>query len=71
MSNRPERSLRRGDVLITDAGWGRFTYNVTAYKNANFRVRFGYKIYKQGPFAAWIMSGWNVDDVSLSSGTCN
>ena len=60
-----------GNVLLTDSAWTRFEYDVTAYKNANFRVRFGHQTDKQGNFLAWIMSGWNVDDLSLSSGTCN
>jgi hypothetical protein len=60
-----------GSVFITDTAWGRFQHDVTAYKNASFRVRFGFKTAKQGQFFPWIMSGWNVDDVSLSSAVCN
>lgn len=60
-----------GNNLITDIAWNRWEFDVTAYKNANFRVRFGHKVDKKGNFLAWIMSGWNIDDVSLSSGTCD
>jgi hypothetical protein len=60
-----------GAVFITDNSWGRFEHDVTAYKNANFRVRFGFKTGKSGNFLAYIMSGWNIDDVSLSSAVCN
>lgn len=61
-----------GDNLITDYAWARYEYDVTAHKNANFRVRFGHKVDEDADgFEAWIMSGWNVDDVTLSSGTCN
>lgn len=60
-----------GKVLITDNSWTRHEYDVTAHKNANFRVRFSHKTGKSGNFLAWIMSGWNIDDLSLSSGTCN
>jgi hypothetical protein len=59
-----------GNTFVTDNSWTRITNDVTAYKNANFRVRFGFKTGKQGQFLAWIMSGWNVDDVTISSGTC-
>ncbi len=60
-----------GSVFVTDAAWTRFEHNVTSYKNASFRVRFGFKTGKQGNFLPWIMSGWNIDDVSLASATCN
>ncbi len=59
------------DVLITDNAWTREEFDVTAYKNANFKVRFGFATGKKGAFIAWKMSGWNIDDLSLSSGTCN
>jgi hypothetical protein len=60
-----------GTVFVTDNAWGRFQHDVTAQKNANFRVRFGFKTGKEGNFFPFIMSGWNVDDVSLSSAVCN
>jgi hypothetical protein len=59
-----------GNVLVTDSAWNRSAIDVTSYKNSQFRVRFGYRTDKQGAFLAWIMSGWNVDDVTLSSGAC-
>lgn len=59
-----------GNTFVTDSAWTKQTIDVTAYKNANFRVRFGHKLGKQGNFLAWIMSGWNVDDLTLSSGGC-
>jgi hypothetical protein len=49
-------------VAINDAAWTRLQYDVTAYKNANFRVRWGYSIGQAGAFDS---SGWNVDDVRL------
>jgi len=62
-----------------DAAWTRVEFDVTSYKNANFRIRFGHatsqEVCSSGPNAGtydpWIMSGWNLDDISLSSGTCN
>lgn len=59
-----------GENLITDNGWGRYEFDVTAHKNASFRVRFSHMTASDA-FVPWIMSGWNIDDVSLSSGTCN
>ncbi|MBK6518207.1 MAG: hypothetical protein IPM79_30995 [Polyangiaceae bacterium] len=59
-----------GNNLITENAWSRWTHDVTAHKNSQFRVRFGYRTDKQGNYLAWIMSGWNVDDVTLSSGAC-
>ena len=59
-----------GNVLLTDSAWTRFEFDVTAFKNANFRIRFGHATGTQSQFLAWVMSGWNVDDVSLGSGIC-
>jgi hypothetical protein len=51
-----------------DADWTQATYDVTAYKSANMRVRFCY-----AGTSAFIIEGggWNVDDVLLASGICN
>jgi large repetitive protein len=60
-----------GNVQVTDAAWTNVTLDVTAYKNASFRVRFGHKMGKSGNFLAFIMSGWNIDDVAIGSvGSC-
>jgi hypothetical protein len=64
-------SSSAGKNLITENSWSRRELDVTAYKNANFRIRFGHLTGKQGNYLAWIMSGWNIDDLSLSSATCN
>jgi hypothetical protein len=53
--------------IVADAAWTRFEYDVTAYKNAAFRVRFGYAITSTGVYA---MSCWNVDDLTLSTLSC-
>jgi hypothetical protein len=56
-------------TAIEDAAWtNRETgqdptqFDVTVYKNANFRFRFGYQIRQVG---AAIVSSWNLDDVRL------
>jgi hypothetical protein len=53
--------------LVTDAAWTKEEYDVTPYKGAGaaFRVRFGYAILSA---SAYSMSGWNVDDVTVSAG---
>lgn len=52
-----------GDTPTTDNGWAFFEYDVTSYKNAGFRVRFGHQI---GSAGAYTMSGWNIDDVEIA-----
>ena len=59
-----------GNNLIVENSWTRWTHDVTAHKNAQFRIRFGYRTDKQAAFQAFVMSGWNLDDVTLSSGVC-
>jgi hypothetical protein len=54
-------------TLATDSAWGKFEYDVTAFKNSVFRVRFGYAVLRVDAYA---MSSWNVDDVTVSSGSC-
>lgn len=50
---------------IGDHAWQKYRYDVTAYKNANFRVRFGFKV---GSSNVFVVSGWNVDDIRLIPG---
>jgi hypothetical protein len=49
---------------IGEDSWRRSIYNVTAYRNPYFSVRFGYAVY-----ASTIekVSSWNVDDVRIES----
>jgi hypothetical protein len=56
-----------GSTLVTDSAWTKVEYDVTAQKNAAFRVRFGYSITSTSVYQ---MSCWNVDDVTLSSASC-
>jgi hypothetical protein len=53
--------------IVADAAWTRVEYDVTAYKNAAFRVRFGYAVTSTSVYA---MSCWNVDDVTVSTVSC-
>jgi hypothetical protein len=47
-------------TFITDSAWTRLYYDLTTYKNANMRVRFGFSV---GSTSAISMTGWNLDDV--------
>ena len=42
-------------------------FDLTAYKNANMRVRFGYNIANSFPY---VVGSWSVDDVLVSSAIC-
>ena len=57
---------RSAGAMVTDSVWGKIEYDVTAYKNSAFRVRFGYSI----GAGAYVMSSWNVDDVTPSTTSC-
>lgn len=52
---------------ITDAAWTFVQHDITAFKNAGMRVRFGFDI---GQFGAFVVSGWNIDDVVIATGAC-
>jgi hypothetical protein len=54
--------FQTGGILTTDAQWAFHLYDVTPYKNAQFRVRFGHMV---GSSSAHTVSGWNLDDVSV------
>jgi hypothetical protein len=54
-------------TLVEDDAWTKEQYDVTKYKNAAFQVRFGYDVPGN---SVYVMSCWNVDDVTLSSSSC-
>jgi Bacterial Ig domain len=45
-----------------DSSWQLMSYDLTPYRNAQLRVRFGYSVGQSG---VYIVSGWNIDDVRL------
>ena len=51
---------------IQDAAWTHVYYDVTAYKSAGMRVRFGFLVGNM----ALSSSGWNVDDVLVNNAIC-
>lgn len=52
---------------IEDAAWTFQEFDVTAYKNAGMRVRFGFDIASGGVYT---IGSWNVDDVLIASAAC-
>lgn len=56
--------LTGGPPPVNDNAWTLQEFEVTGYKNAQFQVRFGFNVASAGVFT---VSGWNLDDVALSS----
>jgi hypothetical protein len=56
------------NTLTTDNAWYHQVFDVTSFKNAEFRVRFSHQTETHQMLLPWIMSGWNIDDLSLSNG---
>jgi len=56
-----------GPPPIQDQAWTRFSYNLTPFKNASLRVRFGYQVLSNNVIT---VSGWNVDDVMIANKDC-
>ncbi|VTR94201.1 cadherin-related protein : Uncharacterized protein OS=Cylindrospermopsis raciborskii CS-505 GN=CRC_01020 PE=3 SV=1: MAM: Lectin_C: Lectin_C: PKD [Gemmata massiliana] len=53
-----------GSPGIQDSSWQRQQFDVSAYKNANMQVRFGFSVGSSGAFT---MSSWNIDDVTITA----
>jgi hypothetical protein len=51
-----------GPPNVADSAWTYVALDVGPYANAQFRVRFGYKIGNNGVFT---VSSWNIDDVKV------
>jgi hypothetical protein len=61
-----------GPPVIQDSppngiGWTYVQHDITAYKNAAMRVRFGFDITQSGVF---VIGSWNIDDVLVASLGC-
>jgi hypothetical protein len=52
---------------IYDASWQTINHDLTAYKNANMQIRFGFSIGSSGVFS---VGSWSIDDVTLSNALC-
>ena len=55
------------DSPPTGMGWTYVSYDITNYKNAGMKVRFGFDIGSGGVFT---IGSWNVDDVLVASAMC-
>jgi hypothetical protein len=54
---------------VTESAWTKYTYDVTSYRSASFRVRFGFQVVKKN--GAQTAGGWNIDDVRIANApTC-
>ena len=51
-------------TLLAENGWSYQVYNITAYRNPYFRVRFGYVIEDADVSA---VSSWNIDDIRIAN----
>lgn len=63
-------TLWETNAVVADAAWAKQEIDVTAHKGATVRIRFSFRI-TGGSGSISSMSGFNVDDVTLSSGACN
>jgi hypothetical protein len=54
---------------VTDAAWTKVEHDLTPYKNAAMRVRFGFHVGNIGN--VFIVSGWNIDDLVVATASCN
>ncbi len=53
---------------IIDKEWKLFSYDVTQYKSATFRVRFGIEV---GGGFVLSSASWNIDDLTVASKVCD
>ncbi|MBK9264463.1 MAG: hypothetical protein IPM54_32325 [Polyangiaceae bacterium] len=56
-----------GSPGVTDTSWQTPVYDITAHKNANMRVRWGFNVGSTGAFSR---GQWNIDDVLVASAAC-
>ena len=52
---------------IQDNAWTFISHDITQYKNAGMRVRFGFDITSGGVYT---IGSWNIDDVLVASAAC-
>ena len=56
-----------GSPCTNDMAWSQQAYDVTAYKNANFQVRFCHNVASGG---AYNSGSWSIDDVVIGPAQC-
>ncbi|MCC6553365.1 MAG: hypothetical protein IT372_10140 [Polyangiaceae bacterium] len=55
------------DSPPTGLGWTFIQHDLTAYKNAGMRIRFGFDITSGGVYT---IGSWNIDDILVASAAC-
>jgi hypothetical protein len=58
--------FENADSVIADTAWTEMTFDITAYKNANLRIRVGHDPAGNTDPEA----GWNLDDVRIAPPSC-
>lgn len=61
--------MSAGPPALFDAQWTRISHEITAYKSATTRVRFGFVIGQAS--GSFTVGSWNVDDVVIANAVCN
>lgn len=56
-----------GTTSYGDVSWQKVTYDISAYKSANMRIRFGHNV---GSSFAFGEGSWNIDDILVASSGC-
>jgi hypothetical protein len=59
-----QRVFETGINRPADAEWTLHQIDLSAYKNSQMQIRFGHNV---GAPGAFVVSGWNIDDVSIIS----
>jgi len=57
-----------GSPGINDCQWTKLSYDITAHKSANMKIRVGFTVGSSGVFTA---GSWNVDDIVIANAICN
>lgn len=57
-----------GSTFIYDAQWQHVSHNLTAFKSASMKIRFGFRV---GSTAAATVGSWNIDDVIIANQDCS
>ena len=58
---------KSGNQAISDAQWTYVSHDLTAYKNAVMRVRFGFDVAQN---QTYLCGSWNIDDLLVASVPC-
>ncbi|HTN85158.1 MAG TPA: hypothetical protein VL242_15775 [Sorangium sp.] len=53
---------------VLDSSWTNVTYDLTPYRNPNLQIRFGWRVFVH--FGGAYSSGWNIDDVQVTTDAC-